>query len=68
MILEYARKNVCIDVYTVRICVCMQLFCAHMLSSHVVNSVQWAPHEWGLVLACGSADESVSFLIYAGEC
>ena len=34
---------------------------------HVVNSVQWAPHEWGLVLACGSADESISFHSYVGE-
>ena len=32
-----------------------------------VNSIQWAPHEWGLILACGSADESISFLYYTGE-
>ncbi|GLG99118.1 hypothetical protein R5R35_012173 [Gryllus longicercus] len=28
-----------------------------------VNSVAWAPHEFGLILACGSSDGSVSILI-----
>lgn len=27
-----------------------------------VNSVAWAPHEFGLILACGSSDGSVSIL------
>ena len=30
----------------------------------VVNSVQWAPQEFGLVLACASSDGSVSVLTY----
>ncbi len=27
-----------------------------------VNSIQWAPHEFGLILACASSDESFSIL------
>ena len=30
-----------------------------------VNSVQWAPHEWGLMLACASSDDSFSILYYS---
>ncbi|XP_065174409.1 protein SEC13 homolog [Sycon ciliatum] len=30
-----------------------------------VNSVCWAPHEWGMVLACGSSDGNISILTYA---
>ena len=30
-----------------------------------VNSVQWAPHEWGLTLACASSDESFSIVYYS---
>ena len=29
-----------------------------------VNSVCWAPHEFGLILACGSSDGAVSILSY----
>lgn len=32
-----------------------------------VNSIQWAPHEWGLLLACGSSDESISFISTSGN-
>jgi len=32
----------------------------------VVNSVCWAPHEFGLILACGSSDGSISVLTYIG--
>ena len=30
--------------------------------THIVNSVQWAPHEVGAVLACASSDGKVSVL------
>lgn len=33
----------------------------------LVNSIQWAPHEWGLLLACGSSDESISFISTSGN-
>lgn len=29
-----------------------------------VNSVAWAPHEFGLILACGSSDGAISVLSY----
>lgn len=32
-----------------------------------VNSVAWAPHEFGLILACGSSDGSISILTNNGE-
>jgi len=31
-----------------------------------VNSISWAPHETGLILACGSSDGHVSILSYKG--
>ncbi len=33
----------------------------------LVNSIQWAPQEWGLLLACASSDESFSILYTTGE-
>jgi protein transport protein SEC13 len=32
-----------------------------------VNSVAWAPHEFGLILACGSSDGSISILTNTGD-
>ena len=32
-----------------------------------VNSVQWAPHDFGLILACGSSDGSISVLSYSAN-
>jgi protein transport protein SEC13 len=32
-----------------------------------VNSVSWAPHEFGLMIACGSSDGSVSILSNSGS-
>jgi protein transport protein SEC13 len=32
-----------------------------------VNSVSWAPHEWGLLLACGSSDGSISIIWTTGD-
>ena len=32
-----------------------------------VNSVSWAPHECGLLLACGSSDGSISLLSSTGD-
>lgn len=32
-----------------------------------VNSVCWAPHEFGLILACGSLDGTISILTYVSE-
>ena len=31
-----------------------------------VNSVAWAPHEYGLILACASSDGFISVLTYKG--
>ena len=36
----------------------------HVAHDSSVNSVNWAPHELGLVLACGSSDGSISILSY----
>ncbi|XP_043375738.1 protein SEC13 homolog isoform X3 [Dermochelys coriacea] len=32
-----------------------------------VNSVCWAPHDYGLILACGSSDGAISLLSYTGD-
>lgn len=32
-----------------------------------VNSIDWAPHEVGLVLACGSSDSYISVLTHTGD-
>ena len=32
-----------------------------------VNSVCWAPHEFGLILACGSSDGSISVISSTGD-
>lgn len=32
-----------------------------------MNSVAWAPHEFGLILACGSSDGSISILSNNGD-
>ena len=32
-----------------------------------VNSVSWAPHEFGLMLACGSSDSSISVVSSSGD-
>jgi protein transport protein SEC13 len=44
----------------------MKLF-DQILSVITVNSVAWAPHEYGLVLCCGSSDGSVSILTSVGS-
>lgn len=33
----------------------------------LVNSVCWAPHDFGLILACGSSDGSISVITYNGN-
>jgi protein transport protein SEC13 len=35
---------------------------AHRLHESSVNSISWAPHELGLILACASSDGRVSIL------
>ena len=40
--------------------------CDCYVPSPAVNSIQWAPHEWGLILACGSSDESFSIISTSG--
>jgi len=32
-----------------------------------VNSVCWAPYDYGLILACGSSDGAISLLSYTGD-
>lgn len=39
----------------------------HSMHSASVNSVAWAPHELGPVLACASSDGQVSVLTFNGE-
>ncbi|KAJ8672980.1 hypothetical protein QAD02_004241 [Eretmocerus hayati] len=39
----------------------------HAVHDSSVNTVSWAPDDFGLILACGSADGSISFLINNGE-
>lgn len=34
--------------------------------SSIVNSVAWAPHELGAILACASSDGKISILEYNG--
>ncbi|XP_009988542.1 PREDICTED: protein SEC13 homolog, partial [Tauraco erythrolophus] len=36
-------------------------------SPFAVNSVCWAPHDYGLILACGSSDGAISLLSYTGD-
>lgn len=33
----------------------------------LVNSISWAPHEYGLILACASSDGKLSILTYQQE-
>ncbi|XP_058790899.1 protein SEC13 homolog [Phymastichus coffea] len=39
----------------------------HTVHDSSVNSIAWAPHEIGLVLACGSSDGSISILTNNGD-
>jgi WD40 repeat protein len=41
--------------------------CAHLQSPPTVNSISWAPHELGLILASGSSDGSIRILKHKGE-
>lgn len=43
----------------VDICILMCVYC-------IVNSVAWAPHELGAILACASSDGKISILEYKG--
>ena len=38
-----------------------------ILFSSCVVSVAWAPHDFGLVLACGSSDGAISVLTYSSN-
>jgi WD40 repeat protein len=38
----------------------------YYMFNSLVNSVAWAPHEYGLVLACASSDGKISILTYQG--
>ncbi|KTB14515.1 Protein transport protein SEC13-2 [Nakaseomyces glabratus] len=38
----------------------MQIIAKHAVHSASVNCVKWAPHEYGLILLCGSADGKIS--------
>ena len=49
---------------------CTYLLCCSLLSFKTifaVNSISWAPPEYGLMLACGSSDGSVSIISSSGE-
>ncbi|PVU85239.1 hypothetical protein BB560_007112 [Smittium megazygosporum] len=38
-----------------------------MSFTNLVNSIAWAPHELGPILACGSSDGNISFLMFTSE-
>lgn len=38
-----------------------------LLNQNLVNSVAWAPHELGAILACASSDGKISILEYKGK-
>jgi len=40
---------------------------SHKCHESSVNSIAWAPHEYGLILACASSDGRVSILEYRGD-
>ena len=40
----------------------------HLFECILVNTVAWAPYEYGLMLACGSSDGSISILSSTGKC
>lgn len=40
----------------------------HGMHSASVNSIAWAPHEFGSILACASSDGNVSVLTFNSEC
>ena len=53
---------------------CIMFWCRDYLVLYIhttfvltVNSICWAPHEFGLMLACGSSDGSISILSSTGE-
>jgi hypothetical protein len=48
--------------YSHYFCLYVEAFCI------LVNSVCWAPHDFGLILACGSSDGSISVITYTGKC
>ena len=39
----------------------------HKFHDSSVNSISWAPHEYGLMLACASSDGRISVLEYKGD-
>jgi protein transport protein SEC13 len=39
----------------------------HKFHESSVNSISWAPHEFGLILACASSDGKLSILEYKAE-
>ena len=38
-----------------------------LMESILVNTVAWAPYEYGLMLACGSSDGSISVINSTGK-
>ena len=40
---------------------------AHKFHESSVNSISWAPHDYGLILACASSDGRISVLEYMGD-
>ena len=41
---------------------------SHEAHGSSVNGISWAPHEYGLQLACASSDGTVSILTHKGAC
>ena len=39
----------------------------HKFHEASVNSISWAPHDYGLILACASSDGRISVLEYMGD-
>ena len=49
---------------------CLQDLCNRTMKMYdhlLVNTVAWAPYEYGLMLACGSSDGSISIITSSGN-
>ena len=45
----------------------IQIVIYHVKLTFSVNSVQWAPYQFGLMLACGSSDGAISIISSSGK-
>ncbi len=69
-----SNKWVKIKEYTGHVASGMHLFCLFCFLFYrknvlkfIVNSISWAPHEYGLILAAGSSDGKISILTWKSK-